>query len=283
MSKIHEQLSPREKGQMIRMEELLANKKAAVDEIARVRSAQEAKEDARAGKKAARQAQATKDERVTVNETVQQMEKTAEMLGSLARKGGRRAAKTLKETGEKLSKSMENLPKSSEEAGKKLGKSAEEAGKLLGKSAEETGKLLRGKAERAGLRATRAAKSLGIDTDKVEREVRRAGRKAAAAADQVQNEAEKFVKSAEQATRRGRKKLEEAVSEVKKRGRDLMKANVTLQYQEMTLTSEEIEAKVREIASQDGVRINSLDIYVKPEERKAYYVVNGSRLGEVSL
>ena len=50
---------------------------------------------------------------------------------------------------------------------------------------------------------------------------------------------------------------------------------------DQTISYDEVVAKVQ--AAAEGIEITSLDIYVKAEEGKAYYVVNGDVTGDVDL
>lgn len=62
------------------------------------------------------------------------------------------------------------------------------------------------------------------------------------------------------------------------------KVNIVLQYSGREYNTEEIVAKVKAAATAETGKktFKSLDIYVKPEENVAYYVVNG-RPGSVQL
>ena len=50
---------------------------------------------------------------------------------------------------------------------------------------------------------------------------------------------------------------------------------------DQTISYDDVVAKVQ--AAAEGIEITSLDIYVKAEEGKAYYVVNGDVTGDVDL
>ena len=66
----------------------------------------------------------------------------------------------------------------------------------------------------------------------------------------------------------------------------MMKTNVVLQYEGINISNAEIVSRVKEIWKEEKKSlsdITELVIYVKPEEYKAYYVINGVELGSVDL
>ncbi len=56
---------------------------------------------------------------------------------------------------------------------------------------------------------------------------------------------------------------------------------VELQYGDMAVTEEQIVSQAKK--AYGGKDIKNLDIYVKPEEGKAYYVVNNDVTGSFDL
>lgn len=59
-----------------------------------------------------------------------------------------------------------------------------------------------------------------------------------------------------------------------------------IQYQGWETTAGRVETAVREQWEKEGKdagKIEKLDIYLKPEEKKAYYVINGLESGSVQL
>lgn len=58
-----------------------------------------------------------------------------------------------------------------------------------------------------------------------------------------------------------------------------VKTNVVVQYAGESYNLDEIAKRVK--SQHEGVR--TLDIYVKPEEKKAYYVLNGTETGSMPL
>ena len=60
-----------------------------------------------------------------------------------------------------------------------------------------------------------------------------------------------------------------------------IKANVELQFGDKAVTEEQLISKAKEAYGKKD--INNLDIYVKPEEGKAYYVVNNDVTGNFDL
>lgn len=56
---------------------------------------------------------------------------------------------------------------------------------------------------------------------------------------------------------------------------------IELQFGDKAYTEDQIVSMAKK--AYGGKDIKSLDIYVKPEENKAYYVVNGETTGSVEL
>lgn len=57
-----------------------------------------------------------------------------------------------------------------------------------------------------------------------------------------------------------------------------MKSNVYVEYQGQQTLMKDVLAKIKKEWTAEGNKIkdiDTLDMYVKPEERKVYYVVNG--------
>lgn len=65
-----------------------------------------------------------------------------------------------------------------------------------------------------------------------------------------------------------------------------MKTNIVVQACGIEISETDVIAKVKELWIADGNKIKdmkSLEMYVKPEERKVYYVVNGEINGEIEI
>ena len=65
-----------------------------------------------------------------------------------------------------------------------------------------------------------------------------------------------------------------------------MKTNIVLQYDGVSISNADLVHKVKEIWKEEKKSlsdISDLEIYVKPEEMKAYYVINKTELGSVDL
>lgn len=61
---------------------------------------------------------------------------------------------------------------------------------------------------------------------------------------------------------------------------------ITLQYMGFEMTSEAIVQRVKEAWAAEGgdeSAIKKMELYVKPEDRAVYYVINGSGEGKVEL
>ncbi len=115
--------------------------------------------------------------------------------------------------------------------------------------------------------------------------------KAQAAKETLKAEAEKVVAKAEKAVET---KKATATKAFKKTAKTVKKATektepseqVFLQYADGEATIEDIKAKVKEQFIAEGHRasaIKSVRIYLKPEERAAYYVINDKNAGRVDL
>lgn len=65
-----------------------------------------------------------------------------------------------------------------------------------------------------------------------------------------------------------------------------MKTNYYVQYAGKEVLDSELVTTIKTQWKESGKLIGdikTLDVYVKPEENKAYYAVNGEQAGEVSL
>ncbi len=65
-----------------------------------------------------------------------------------------------------------------------------------------------------------------------------------------------------------------------------MKANIFLEYQEKQIMESAIIAKAKQIWKDSGntaASLKTLQVYVKPEENTAYYVINDEVTGSFSL
>ena len=60
-----------------------------------------------------------------------------------------------------------------------------------------------------------------------------------------------------------------------------IKANVELQFGDKAVTEEQLISKAKEVYGKKDIK--NLDIYVKPEEGKVYYVVNNDVTGSFDL
>ena len=93
-------------------------------------------------------------------------------------------------------------------------------------------------------------------------------------------------------------KVEDAVKTVKKTGRkaaadtkakakkEPVKADIIVQFKERETSIQSLEEKVKAQFVAEGHRagcIKSLNIYIKPEDYKAYYVINEKFSGSVDL
>ena len=93
--------------------------------------------------------------------------------------------------------------------------------------------------------------------------------------------AEKTVKKAETKVKAAAKK-----PAAKKAAKEVLKPEITVQYQNLEVTTEAVEERVKAQFAAEGHRVGTikkLNIYVKPEEYAAYYVINDKFTGRVDL
>ena len=72
----------------------------------------------------------------------------------------------------------------------------------------------------------------------------------------------------------------------KKAAKEVLKPEITVQYQNLEVTTEAVEERVKAQFAAEGHRVGTikkLNIYVKPEEYAAYYVINDKFTGRVYL
>ena len=60
-----------------------------------------------------------------------------------------------------------------------------------------------------------------------------------------------------------------------------IKTKIEIQYFDMAITEDQLVSKAKKASGKKDIK--DLNIYVKPEEKKGYYVVNGSDNGEFDL
>ncbi|MCH4191749.1 MAG: DUF6465 family protein [Butyrivibrio sp.] len=68
---------------------------------------------------------------------------------------------------------------------------------------------------------------------------------------------------------------------------EAFKANVELQYGDKSISYDEIVQNAKNVWAydlhKDVSEITSMDLYVKPEEDRVYYVINGSEAGSFMI
>lgn len=118
----------------------------------------------------------------------------------------------------------------------------------------------------------------------VKEDVKEAVEAVKTAVDEVKEEIRTEVKEEVKKTpaRRGRKPAAEKVAE--KVESVTVKKNVVLQFEFGEYVSEEIvESCIKAYQAENRAKVKSIDVYVKPADMKAYYVVNGKSAGSVDL
>ncbi len=96
--------------------------------------------------------------------------------------------------------------------------------------------------------------------------------------------AEKTVKEVAAKTADVAEKTQTAAA--KKAAKEVLKPEITVQYQNLEVTTEVVEERVKAQFAAEGHRVGTikkLNIYVKPEEYAAYYVINDKFTGRVDL
>lgn len=117
--------------------------------------------------------------------------------------------------------------------------------------------------------------------DATEKTVKEVAEKTQTAAAKTADAAEKTVKKAETKVKAAAKK-----PAAKKAAKEVLKPEITVQYQNLEVTTEVVEERVKAQFAAEGHRVGTikkLNIYVKPEEYAAYYVINDKFTGRVDL
>lgn len=131
------------------------------------------------------------------------------------------------------------------------------------------------------------AKDVATKTaDVAEKTVKTVETKAANVAEKTQTAAEKTVKTVETKAKAVETKAKAAKKTVKKAVKEILKPEITVQYQNLEVTTETVEERVKAQFAAEGHRVGTikkLNIYVKPEEYAAYYVINDKFTGRVDL
>ncbi|MCD7763887.1 MAG: DUF6465 family protein [Lachnospiraceae bacterium] len=99
--------------------------------------------------------------------------------------------------------------------------------------------------------------------------------------------AEKAVVAAKEAAKKADTMTAEAKKAVAKAAKKPLKEEVYLQYAGKEINKDELVKQVKEIWSKELKNkigdIATITLYLKPEENKAYYVINGEVSGSVDL
>ncbi len=119
-------------------------------------------------------------------------------------------------------------------------------------------------------------------------EVMEAAKKAVATTKKATKKAtEKAAVAAKEAAKKADSMTSEAKKAVAKAAKKPLKEEVYLQYAGKEINKENVVKNVKEIWTKDlGNKIgdiSTLTLYLKPEENKAYYVINGETSGSVDL
>ena len=126
--------------------------------------------------------------------------------------------------------------------------------------------------------------------EKIEPTIKKAKEKAKPAVKKAKEKVEPAVKKAkekvEPAVKKARQKADPVIKEAAKQtSRLLAKTETYIQFGDIELNTNYISDKVRSDYEEreDSKTIKKLRIYIKPEERKACYVVNDNSTGSIDL
>ena len=126
--------------------------------------------------------------------------------------------------------------------------------------------------------------------EKIEPTIKKAKEKAKPAVKKAKEKVEPAVKKAkekvEPAVKKARQKADPVIKEAAKQtSRLLAKTETYIQFGDIELNKNYISDMVRSDYEEreDSKTIKKLRIYIKPEERKAYYVVNDNSTGSIDL
>ena len=134
--------------------------------------------------------------------------------------------------------------------------------------------------------ANKAKDVVAKTADVAEKTVKTVETKAANVAEKTQTAAEKTKDAAEKTVKAVETKAKAAKKTVKKAVKEILKPEITVQYQNLEVTTETVEERVKAQFAAEGHRVGTikkLNIYVKPEEYAAYYVINDKFTGRVDL
>lgn len=124
--------------------------------------------------------------------------------------------------------------------------------------------------------------------DTAEKTVKEVAAKTADVAEKTQTAAAKTADAAEKTVKKAETKVKAAAKKpvAKKAAKEVLKPEITVQYQNLEVTTEVVEERVKAQFAAEGHRVGTikkLNIYVKPEEYAAYYVINDKFTGRVDL
>ena len=127
--------------------------------------------------------------------------------------------------------------------------------------------------------------------DEAVKEAKPVEEKAAASKGKTTKTAKEETKAVEKSTAKSETKAEKKApakraAGTKKPEKQELKPEVVIQYQDNEITDEALVEKIKGLWVSQGHRagmIKSLRIYAKPEEGKAYFVINDKNSGDVDL
>lgn len=124
--------------------------------------------------------------------------------------------------------------------------------------------------------------------DAAEKTVKEVAAKTADVAEKTQTAAAKTADAAEKTVKKAETKVKATAKKpaAKKAAKEVLKPEITVQYQNLEVTTEVVEERVKAQFAAEGHRVGTikkLNIYVKPEEYAAYYVINDKFTGRVDL
>lgn len=133
--------------------------------------------------------------------------------------------------------------------------------------------------------AVRATKTLKETTDTVKTAAKKVVKKEEPAKTEELVEEKKPVKKAP-AKKTTAKKVPAKKTTTTRKTRTVKKTELFIQFAGYEISQEDLVARVKEAWVKDGNKVSeivTMSLYVKPEDYKAYYVINGSSAGAIDL
>ncbi len=126
-----------------------------------------------------------------------------------------------------------------------------------------------------------------MEENREEKEMQRGKKSSEELMDEVIETAKKATKKAGSTAKEMAKKADNVVTEAKKAVRKPLKEEVYLQYMGKEISKDDLMRQVKEIWTKQLKRkvgeMSTVTLYLKPEENKVYYVINGEESGSLDI